>query len=139
MFVRVKSIRGRRYAYLVEGVREGARVRQRVVCYLGPMSTLALGVPPKAVADKGGRLIDWNVVKEAVARLPLTFEEMSEARRRAYPMVLSARRQGSLTRGVRKRIQGEEDALSMLAASIFRERFVEVGRNRYRMRSTAYD
>jgi hypothetical protein len=47
MFVRVKEVRGRRYAYLVEGMRDGARVRQRGVCYLGPVSRAALGVPRK--------------------------------------------------------------------------------------------
>jgi hypothetical protein len=134
MFVRVKEVRGRRYAYLVEGMRDGARVRQRVVCYLGPVSRVALGVPPKLVTDKGGRPIDWKIVKEAAARIPLSLEELSEARRYGYPLVLSARRQGFLTRGTRRRIEGEEDALSRLAASNFKDKFVQVGRNRYRMR-----
>jgi hypothetical protein len=134
MFVRVKEVRGRRYAYLVEGVRDGARVRQRVVCYLGPVSRVALGVPRKLLTDKGGRPIDWKIVKEAAARIPLSLEELSEARRYGYPTVLSSRRQGFLTRGTRQRIEGEEDALSRLAASNFKEIFVQVGRNRYRMR-----
>ena len=41
MYVRAKIIGGRRYLYLVEGVREGGRTRQRVVSYLGPIALLA--------------------------------------------------------------------------------------------------
>jgi hypothetical protein len=134
MFVRVKKVRGRRYAYLVEGVREGARVRQRVVCYLGPVPRVALGVPRKLVMDKEGLPVDWKVVREAAARIPLSLEELSDARRYGYPLVLSSRRQGFLTRGTRQRVEGEEDALSRLAASNFKEKFVEVGRDRYRMK-----
>ena len=36
-YVRVKTIKGRPYRYLVEGVREDGRVRQRVIKYLGPV------------------------------------------------------------------------------------------------------
>ena len=58
----------------------------------------------------------------------------SPVRRFAYPRVLTGRRQGFLTRGMRKRVEGEEEVLSSLAASNFGQRFVEVDRNRYRMR-----
>ena len=34
-FVRTKTVKGIVYHYLVEGVREDGKVRQRVVCYLG--------------------------------------------------------------------------------------------------------
>lgn len=34
-FVRTKTIKGNTYYYLVEGVRDGAKVRQRVLLYLG--------------------------------------------------------------------------------------------------------
>ncbi len=34
-FVRTKTIKGAEYHYLVEGVREDGKVRQKVVCYLG--------------------------------------------------------------------------------------------------------
>lgn len=36
-FTRIKTINGRQYKYLVTGVREGNRVRQKVVKYLGPV------------------------------------------------------------------------------------------------------
>lgn len=39
-FVRTKTIKGIEYNYLVEGVREGGKVRQRVVCYLGSHKTV---------------------------------------------------------------------------------------------------
>ena len=34
-YVRTKQVKGIEYHYLVEGVREDGKVRQRVVCYLG--------------------------------------------------------------------------------------------------------
>src|SRR5437899_49788 len=45
MFVRVKKIRSKRYVYLVEGRRIGDRVRQKTLCYLGPISKLIYGLP----------------------------------------------------------------------------------------------
>ena len=134
MFLRLKEISGRRYVYLVEGTRNGTRVKQRVVRYLGPVSRIALGVPPELATDRGGKRIDWKVVRDAAARIPLTFEELSDAKRQRFALVLSTRRQGFLTRGTRPRVQGEEDALSRLAASSFKEKFVEIGKNRYRMK-----
>jgi len=131
MFVRVKKVRGQRYAYLVEGRREGARVRQKVICYLGPLSRIAFGA---SAASNAKELIDWEAVNRAINRIPLTFDELSAARRFAYPRVLNGRRQGFLTRGVRRRVEGEEEALTSLAATNFRQRFVEVGRNGYTMR-----
>jgi hypothetical protein len=35
MFIRVKKFGNREYYYLVQGVREGKRVRQKVIRYLG--------------------------------------------------------------------------------------------------------
>ena len=131
MFVRVKKVKGQRYAYLVEGRREGAKVRQRVVCYLGPLSRIAFGVSPQSNVSKP---IDWERVNRDINRIPLTFGELSTARRFAYPAVLNGRRQGFLTRGKRSRTEGEEEALANLAASNFTRRFVEVGRDRYRMK-----
>ena len=93
-----------------------------------------MGVPPRVLKDKEGRPVDWNIVKEAAARIPLSYEELSDARRYGYTAVLSARRQGFLTSGTRQRVQGEEDALTMLAVSNFKEKFVETGRNRYKMK-----
>jgi hypothetical protein len=39
-FVRTKKVKGIEYRYLVEGVREGDRVRQKVVAYLGAHKTV---------------------------------------------------------------------------------------------------
>lgn len=39
-YVRQKRIRGRLYYYLVEGHREGDKVRQTVLCYLGEHATV---------------------------------------------------------------------------------------------------
>lgn len=39
-FIRSKVVKGRTYFYLVEGVREGGKVRQRVIAYLGEFETV---------------------------------------------------------------------------------------------------
>jgi hypothetical protein len=39
-FVRTKMVKGIEYRYLVQGVREGDRVRQKVVAYLGAHKTV---------------------------------------------------------------------------------------------------
>lgn len=39
-FVRRKTIKGNTYFYLVEGVRDGTKVRQRVLLYLGHHATV---------------------------------------------------------------------------------------------------
>lgn len=35
-YIRTKTIKGREYRYLVRGIRDGKRVRQKVIRYLGP-------------------------------------------------------------------------------------------------------
>ena len=133
LFVRVKTVRGRRFAYVVEGKRTGADVRQKVVRYLGPMSRLANGVP-EAVATRGGTAVDWKMVNDALRRIPLTFDELDEARRSRFSRATEARRQGFLRRSTRRRLEGEEEALFRIAASKFGLLFREVGKGRYRMR-----
>jgi hypothetical protein len=39
-FIRVKTIKGRRYHYLVQSVREGDRTYQKVIAYLGVHETV---------------------------------------------------------------------------------------------------
>lgn len=39
-YIRTKLVKGIAYYYLVEGVREGGKVRQRVLLYLGKHSTV---------------------------------------------------------------------------------------------------
>jgi hypothetical protein len=136
MFVRVKSIGGRRYAYLVEGVREGGRVRQRTLCYLGPLPKLASGVPDDVRRAAGRSLrVDWRKVNDEIGRIPLTFEEVLEARRRQFAVSVrmrQGRRPGS--RGNLPRVEGELSALARVASARFAEMFEEVGESTYRMR-----
>jgi hypothetical protein len=40
-FLRVKKINGKQYFYLVESIREGKRVRQRVIKYIGTIENLS--------------------------------------------------------------------------------------------------
>ena len=39
-FIRSKTVKGQQYFYLVDGVREGDKVRQRVLVYLGKHKTV---------------------------------------------------------------------------------------------------
>jgi hypothetical protein len=136
VYPRVKEIGGRRYVYLVEGAREGGRVRQRTLCYLGSMSRLASGVPEETKRKIDARFqVDWRRVDERIAKIPLTFEELSEARRARYALSIKNGRQGSRrTQGDRQRAEGELVALSRIASARFREAFEEVGERSYRMR-----
>ena len=136
MFVRVKRIGGKRYLYLVEGKREGEKVRQKTLCYLGPISKLASGVPDRVKRRVDARMgIDWKVVNEGIAVIPLTFEELSEGRRARF--AASARARGRRWRpsgGDLPRAEGELAALSKLAIRRFKDLFEETGELSYRMK-----
>src|SRR5712691_2284550 len=95
MFVRVKKVGSRRYVYLVDGVRGGKRVRQRTLCYLGPISRLFSGVPDdtRKKAEKRFR-VDWNRINDDIGRIPITFEELSRARLANYALSIRARQLG---------------------------------------------
>lgn len=135
MFVRVKKLGLRRYAYLVEGAREGRRVIQRTLCYLGPVSKLVSGVPDGTRRKVGERFqVDWNKTNREIGRIPLTFEELSEARRAQYAVSIRTRQAGFRSQGDLPRAEGELSALSRLAATKFREMFEAVGDREYRMR-----
>ncbi len=136
MFVRVKKVSGRRYVYIVEGVRVGGgRVRQKTLCYLGPLSKLASSGVPDKIERKADRFkVDWKRVNYEIRQIPLTFEELSEARRAQYSLSVSMKRQGLPTQGNLPRAKGELSALSRLAEARFREVFVEVGERAYRMK-----
>jgi len=60
MFVRVKTIKGRKYAYLEERYREGGKVKSRHIKYLGPVDKLSWRkmprhmLPPKGDFDGDG-------------------------------------------------------------------------------------
>jgi len=135
MFVRAKKVGLRRYAYLVEGAREGRRVIQRTLCYLGPVSKLVSGVPDDTRRKVGERFqVDWNKINREIGRIPLTFEELSEARRAQYAVSIRTRQAGFRSQGDLLRAEGELSALSRLAATKFREMFEAVGDREYRMR-----
>ncbi len=135
MFVRVKTVRSRRYAYLVDGVRERSRVRQRTLGYLGPLSRLASGIPDDVKRNLEKRFqVDWDRVNDQLRRIPLTFEELSRARRDSYAVSIRSRGRGFRTQGERPRAKGELSALSRLVALRFRAMFEQVGEREYRMR-----
>jgi len=136
VFPRIKEIAGRRYVYLVEGAREGRSVRQKTLCYLGPLSRLASGVPERTKKKVEVRLqVDWMRVDRTIRKIPLTFEELSAARRERYVLsIRKGRRTGPPTSGGRPRVEGELSALSKIAASRFKELFEKVGERAYQMR-----
>ena len=138
LYVRVKRIGEKRYVYLVKGVRKGKRVRQKTLSYLGPLSKLASGIPEDARSrvEKTVRAVDWDKVNTQIRRIPLTFEELSEARRAQYSTTLATRQDGSRnpTRGGLPRAEGELSVLTRLATKRFNEMFQTVGKREYRMR-----
>src|SRR5437899_9010383 len=135
MFVRVKKVRSKRYVYLVEGRRIGDRVRQKTLCYLGPISKLIYGVPShtRTKVDKMFQ-VDWDKINEKIARIPLTFEELSEAKRAQYPVFIRTRQLGSRTQGRRPRGKREPSALATPATPKSNEPSEELGAREYRMR-----
>jgi hypothetical protein len=135
MFVRVKKVGSRRYAYLVDGVRERRSVRQRTLCYLGPVSKLVSGIPNNTRKQVEKRFqVDWDRMNDQLRRIPLTFEELSMARRHQYAVSIRTRRAGFRGRGDMPRARGELSGLSRLAAISFREMFEQIGEREYRMR-----
>lgn len=136
MFVKAKRVGRRRYLYLVEGKRDGEKVRQKTICYLGAMSKLASGVPVAVRTSVDARLhVDWKEVNDQVARIPLSFEELSEARRAQFAISAKTRgTRGRPTQGDLPRAEGELSALSKLAEYRFKELFEERGALAYRMK-----
>lgn len=59
-FIREKIIKGHSYRYLVEGYREGGKVKQRTLKYLGQAPVLNKDAPIAVVLLAGGGA--WNVV-----------------------------------------------------------------------------
>ena len=85
---------------MVEGKRSGANVKQKTLCYLGPLSRLVAGVPEEVKKDVDLRLrVDWKKIDDEIARFPLSFEELSETRRAQFAISVRMRaRQGRPTR-----------------------------------------
>ncbi len=130
MYVRVKRVGSRRYAYLVKGVREKERVRQKTLCYLGPVAKLGFGVPNDTRRKTEQRFqVNWEKIENGIRQIPLTLEEISLLRR--GNLAPTARTRSGPRRS---RAKGELSALSKLAAIGFRERFEKIGDREYRMR-----
>lgn len=146
MFVRVKEVAGRRYVYLVEGRRRGGSVRQKVLCYLGPLPSLASGIPEgvkrRVEEVTSSQVFDWNKIIEKMKKIPLRFEELSEMRMKRYRLAITARNlkltlpEVKVTPKIvfRQRSEGELLALSKLAAKRWQHAFEDVGEGRYRLR-----
>src|SRR6266487_3571530 len=131
MFVRVKKIGGNRYVYLSEGVSKGGRVRQKTLCYLGPIAKVVSGIPDET-REKVERLVgtvDWNRINTAIRAIPVTFEELQEMKRSRLPIAIGIRQNGSrnVSRGNVPRAEGELAALEMMARRSFNEIFETVG------------
>ncbi len=136
MFVRAKRVGRRRYLYLVEGKRDGANIKQKTLCYLGPLSRLVAGVPEEVKRNVDLRLrVDWKKIDDEIARFPLSFEELLETRRAQFAISVRIRaQQGRPTQGNLPRTKGELSALSKAAAHRFEELFEEIGVLSYRMK-----
>jgi hypothetical protein len=130
MYVRVKKVGSRRYAYLAKGVREKGRVRQKTLCYLGPVAKLGFGIPDDVRRKVEQRFqVDWEKIENGIRRIPLTLEELSQLRRKNFTPTARTRNGPR-----RSRAKGELSTLSKLAAIGFRERFKKIGDREYRMR-----
>ncbi len=136
MFVRAKRVGRKRYLYLVEGRRDGTKTKQKTLCYLGPLLRLVAGVPEEVKKNVELRIqVDWKKIDDEVARMPLSFEELSETRKAQFAISVRMRaKRGRQTQGNLPRAEGELSALSKVAARRFRELFEETGVLSYRMR-----
>ncbi len=137
MYVRVKKIGLKRYAYLAEGLSKNGRVKQKTLAYLGPIVKVAVGVPDevrKKVDRKIG--VDWNKINMDIRKIPLEFGELQEMRRNQLPTVFGIRQRfPSARRGGMPRAEGELAALTTIAKKSFNEMFELVGDRIYRMRT----
>lgn len=150
MFVRVKKISGRRYLYLVEGIRSKKKVRQRTLAYLGELSELACGVSKSKrmkIESKLGRKADWAKIRDQIRQIPLSFQELNGMRRRQFAISVKSRDKSGLIRRrndklrvtpseiFSQRTEGELRILTKLATISFRKRFQKIGERAYQMRS----
>jgi len=138
VFVRVKKIGGNRYAYLSEGISKNGRVRQKTLCYLGPVAKIASGIPDNTrekVERQIGR-VDWDKINAALRAIPITFEELQDLKKSQLPISLGFRKPGfkNISRGNMPRAEGELQALTTIAGRKFDEMFESVGDRKYRMR-----
>lgn len=127
MYVRVKKIGSKRYAYLAEGRSVNGKVRQKTLAYLGPIVKIARGVPDIVMrrVDRHLGRVDWDRINMSIRDIPLTFEEWQEVKRDMLPHVLATRQDRARDKGQgsRPRIQGELEALTLIAKKRFSEMF----------------
>ena len=127
MYVRVKKIGLKRYAYLAEGMSRNGKVRQKTLAYLGPLVKVARGVPDEisGKVDRKVGNVDWNRINMDIRRIPLDFDELQEIKRDMLPRVLIGRQNRSrdIGRGNRPRVEGELAALTIIARRGFNEMF----------------
>ena len=127
MYVRVKRIGSKRYAYLAEGVSKNGRVRQKTLAYLGPIVKIVSGVPDEIRRKVDARVgnVDWNKINMDIRRIPIEFDELQEIKRNMLPRVLAGRqnRSGDIGRGNKPRVEGELAALTLIARKGFNEMF----------------
>jgi hypothetical protein len=141
MFVRLKRISGRRYAYLVEGKRRGNKVKQVIIGYLGPFYALIPGVPEYVRSKLTRKQIDWNDVNSQLKQIPVTLDELAEMKRGRLRVFFSARGTDIPVQTTPKtpsvllaqRSAGELSALSKLSARAFQRMFGKTDEG-YRMR-----
>ncbi len=127
MYVRVKKIGSKRYAYLTEGRSENGRVRQKSLAYLGPVTKIATGVPDSVTKRVNARIdgVDWGKINMSIRDIPLTFEEWQAVKLEMLSNALKSRRDRSRDagRGRRPRIKGELSALTLIVRKRFAEMF----------------
>lgn len=149
MYVRLKNISGRRYAYLVEGERRGGRVRQKTLCYMGSLPAMAVGLSyedRQRVESRIQREVDWTDISNRIRKIPLTFDELNEIRQRlqlgTVIKLRNTRRPIRKKLGTvspkkifRQRVKGELAVLTKLSKIRFESIFLKTGDMEYRMES----
>jgi len=147
MYVRIKTISGRRYVYLVEGRRENGKVVQRSLSYLGVLPIVALGISVRKKRRIQSRIIqkiEWSSIANRIREIPLTFEELNELRKyrlsfslnpRSKRLMPHVRAKHTFPENIfRARKSGELKALAKLAAVGFENAFEQIGPRQYRMK-----
>ncbi|MHB2035179.1 MAG: hypothetical protein ACYCPW_00345 [Nitrososphaerales archaeon] len=152
MYPRVKEIASKQYIYLVEGVRQGSKVRQSTVAYLGPLSVLTFGIPStvRKKAERRARVqIDWETVEKQIAKIPVKFEALVNSRRREVSLraraqfkksppsnIISANISATPKELLLQRAPGELEALAQLSKRGFDSMFQQIGPYEYKLRRT---
>ena len=135
MLVRITKVGSTRWVYLEKGTGKGRHGGRKTVGNLGPIQKLVYGVPT-ATRKRVVKLfrVDWDKVEDRIARIPLSFEELSEARHTEYFISNRRIQQRLRTQSAGPRNAVELAKLSKVIARKFNEMFEEIGEREYRMR-----